>query len=511
MIRAIKSVLITVLLAACSAPPWPVDEPPLAPILPTRLPTSVVTAATIASSLPPSTSPSAETSPPSAPGCPYPPSYEEEGPLPLPGPEELRWAAVPTPSGTLMNLEGLTTPILQLDASPSGRWWLMSMLLEQIGGGSFYQAHFVIDAVGNGHWVATHKSDGGYTQTEWLPDGRLLWIDDGQLNIARADGQDRRVLASPAEVREFWVGADDTVLVSGEDGLLRLFLADGQWEQVPDSKQVSYPGANLQLSDDGTFAAAINDGEIRYIPLQPGTQARLLATIQYPGRGGRINPPVPVPNTPYLYLQEVERPNGDTTSMLIDIRDGHMEPFAEFVPGGLWAPQASPDGRWLYVWTLRSNAYQLYVAPSPDLRTGTVIYTTSDPRDEIVWEPEHDIIGIIPRATPQRLLRFTLPTGDPIPPSGQPGDSLPALRFVLDPSEVPSYPNPIPDFRVLALAPQAEIVWALDLPPATASGIRIYPAGESRVFVEMVTFQGGISTPCQYEQILWLWHAPTTN
>ncbi len=448
-----------------------------------------------------------------SPFCRYPPAIGVEL-ADLPGPKTLHWQPIDASIGELWELNGLNTSIMWMDPSPTDGWWVMSLLVGESGMGGYYNALYVLDSLENKHWIASHYGLGGYyVEHQWLPDGRLLWIEDGEVFLASGDGLDRRGMDAPAQMSEIWLGANNVALVSGH-GLWRLFLNTGKWEPVANAAGISGASGQLTMSLDGTFAAVTNSGQISMVPLQAGVPARQLITIDYPGRDNRISPPMPIPNSPYWLLPEVDFEGQPTQPMLLDTRDSSLHLLDKFLPGAgpLSLLGFSEDGLWVYARVLstqnenysNTSVYDWYVAPSNDLEAGMVVYTGDYNALIVGWETDPPALWLRASQDSEEVLRIPLPSGEPKtildPAKLHPED----VRFLLEDVMIDYSDWAIPGNRVRALSGQGNTLGLLELPPLTVGYTRVRPSGPSRALIEMTNFEGGIDDDCRFEENLWL-------
>ncbi|MFQ5856601.1 MAG: hypothetical protein ACE5LU_13265 [Anaerolineae bacterium] len=365
-------------------------------------------------------------------------------PVTLPEPGALHWEIVGQGAGTLRRLAGLTTAVLDADPSPDGRWWVVT-LPDQTGAVGWYStALYVLDGIDDGHWFAGRSDYGHFSQHTWLPDGRLLWTDEGHLFLAEGNGQNRRDLGAPEPVHEVWLGADGIALVSGETTLWRLSLTVGAWNEVGGlnvkGSPVSRSSANLTIAPDGTFAALIHTGDLWYVSVTAEEPAKWLATIEYFGREGRIHPLYPLADSPFWLIGEVVAGYGRSAGVLVDSRNGTLVPAEELLPhidadsssisfpiglqamhplagGGSMRLRLSPDGRWV-VRPLSTDdstfgfPSALYIAPSSDLAAGRIFSDVAI----MGWQSEPAAVFFMDRSSdPAVLVRVPLLGGEPIP------------------------------------------------------------------------------------------------
>ena len=135
-------------------------------------------------SFPPGFTPSA-TSPAPTPIC-------NEGPLEelqfdVPAPLDLQWEMV----SSFQRLSGLDGPVNAAHPSPDGRWWVIEFVTKRESTQyelSLEEALYVVDSLENKHWIASANGKDNFHRFDWFPNGDLLWVDEGQLYQANADG-----------------------------------------------------------------------------------------------------------------------------------------------------------------------------------------------------------------------------------------------------------------------------------------------------------------------------------
>lgn len=315
----------------------------------------------------------------------------------LPDLAELRWETMESDTGTLYRLSGLTSSVVSATASPDGHWLAVKLARRILDAGPAETALYILDISGEGHWLASQGGMDEYHDFSWLPDGRLVWVDDGTLMIGTSTGIERRDLAAPEPMYEVWGAAQNVIFASGRANLWRLNLDGGRWELVMGLEDaprsgpslISRPAANLSISYDGTFAAANLEGRLYRIPIDSGYPARLIGTVEYGGRGGRIGAPVPLAGSPYWYPGEVplnQSPDQPFSAALLDERSGRLVPLAELIniqDRAVHIPAISPDGRWIAAplsapvdaagaTRTPGQPEGLYLAPSNHLNLGRV-------------------------------------------------------------------------------------------------------------------------------------------
>ncbi len=486
---------------APTAEPSP-TSPPLPEVSPTPAPSPTPTAA------PPVTpSPTAAPSPSPTPT----PEGITAQPGALPAPEVLSWAYLATQQGEFQHTNLVSTLALEAWPSPDGRWWAVSLLQEAMEAGPGIKALYVLDTLEERHWVATTDAWGHAHYAAWLSDGRLLWVDHGDLWVANADGQNRQSLSAPETVHEFWLGADNVALVSGETVIWRLDVNERTWDGVfgIQHQTLSSPSANVGLTADGKAAVAIIQGELWWIPLEFEAPAEFLGAFSYGGREGRINPPVPLLATsPYIFPGEIMFPSdgGMPLIVLFDRESQTFVPFDDFLPEGWRSVMSSfvtpvhisPDRHWIAVPVRRggeavqfvSPSEAVYVAPTSDLRSGRLLAAATR---VVGWNTEPAAIIV---ASDEGVLWVPLVEGEPdvLLPSG--GPNVQALSgpdtFWLAQAE-----------RVYAVNPTNLAVTFVQL---DEQAVPLASASEHRLlFAERVLSPQGSDVP--FVDDLWLWAA----
>jgi hypothetical protein len=320
--------------------------------------------------------------------------------------------------GVVREFPQVGAQVLSADPSPDGRFWVLKLLRETLPGGPNLVTLQVLDSESDTLWLASEEGNDLQHQHAWLPDGRLLWVDQGALWVSSGDGQTRLNLNAPEPMHEVWAGAEQMALVGGESAIWQLDTFSGEWTRVDEIVGNGPPvtfGGNLSISPDGTFAAFIFGGELWKVPLKVGEPAVHLATIEYPGRGGRINPPYPLADSPSWAVGEAASGFSETQSfggVLLDSRDGRIVPVSEVYPGIVESyspPVASPDGRWLAISQGppnnegTSNGY--YIAPSEEIYLGQEI-----PGQALLgWSSEPAAVYLLRGS---ELVRVALPSGE---------------------------------------------------------------------------------------------------
>lgn len=440
-----------------------------------------------------------------------PPSYEYPSVVDIPETDVYYWLDYPSSVGELRQLAGLTTPIMGIDPSPSGHWAVVSLLYQELGYGDYNVFLFMLDTAGNQHWFIG-EDEGNENTYRWLPDNRIIWADDGELFIANEDGSNHHGLQAPSPVYEVWVGANNIALVSGDRDLWRFFINTETWEKVENIEGVSFPGANLKLSMDGTFAAVNISGDISIIPLQAGNPARLLLDAEPYGKDGRAGAPDPIPNSPYWRLPGIEIPkNEDWWKLLFDTRDGSLHSFDEFFPEGAYGLYYSPDGNWVYTriggrGKKIEDAYivDLYAAPTTDFTAGSIVFTGIYELVEVIgWETSPPAMVISPYPDSPEVIRVSLDDfeSEAISASPEFESWQNGVKFLVSEQAI----DKTITFRVEAFSQENEALGSIDLPPNTKE-VGLYPIGNSKVIVQTRELMNQVGDICYHDYRIWQWN-----
>ena len=234
----------------------------------------------------------------------------EELEFDVPAPSDLRWETV----GDFQRLTGLTGPVHFAYPSPDGRWWVIELVTkrdsEQYELAS-EEALYVLDTLENKHWTLSANGKDDFHRFDWFPNSDLVWIDNGQLYTAHADGQEKQTLEIPDSVIEVWLDkvAGSRAFVSGESALWRLDLTKNTWEKVKGLESLGKNGeppisriqANLRISNDGSFGALLADHQIWKVPMAFGEAARKIGEVDYSDETWRPEAPQPLADSPYWY------------------------------------------------------------------------------------------------------------------------------------------------------------------------------------------------------------------
>jgi hypothetical protein len=261
--------------------------------------------------------------------------------------------ATPTPVdiGVLIPLAPLLVSVTQVEMGFADRWFTYLRLDEVPLPRSIAATLFVLDSQTATSWEVTSACLDTYCEFAWTAEGQLLWLENGAVFLADADGQNKRNLNAPSAITEiFGVSPTDIAILRGSNGtdLWRLYLPDGTFDAIPDPQRnrdtiPEFVTQNdlLYFTADTTIAGLAYDitdrtfeGDIQIlaIPLQAGAIPTLLAALPRLYYGGRSGPPPPPPillhGTSYWVVTESAGLEEDNAfqSYIIDLRTQRLEP-----------------------------------------------------------------------------------------------------------------------------------------------------------------------------------------
>lgn len=324
-----------------------------------------------------------------------PPSDRFQGDITLPDLSALRWEKLAVGGQRVRHLTGLDYPIFPLALSPDGRWLLVAF---EIGRSTGRAAMAVIDTQAESHWWINYRANfftpyfvdypylySGLYPFRWLPDGRLLWVDE-TCRVFVWDGQTRRELGAPERMGNVQYASDDIAFALSvkDGGLWRVDLSSEIWEKVTTSRPPKYGALGVPLiAQDGSYGLVFQHDETSAqmwrVPAEMSTAAKPLPDIrgwvEPPGQGGPSGPPsTHLAGTSYWLLNV-------GLTIVVNERDGSMLTARDLhLPESYYIASyyASPDGRWLSV-SLSTNRQQAwetvgaYIAPSTDLTAGRIV------------------------------------------------------------------------------------------------------------------------------------------
>jgi|GEM_PF-2904449 len=283
-----------------------------------------------------------------------------------PSPSDLKWETM----DNFQRLTGLTEPVNAAYPSPDERWWVIELVTKRDSEQyelATEEALYVLDSMENKHWVASANGKDDFHRFDWFPNSDLLWVDEGQVYKANADGQEKQAIQTPEPMIEVWLDkiTGSRALVSGESALWRLDLSTITWEKVKGLESlvkngeppISRTQANLRMSNDGSFGALLADHQIWKVPMAFGEPARKVGEVDYSDETWRPEAPQPLVDSPYwypgrnVYISDPSNPQSSALA-LINEEDGSLLSLQHLVPPdfnslSLNSLQISPDARWI--------------------------------------------------------------------------------------------------------------------------------------------------------------------
>jgi hypothetical protein len=343
----------------------------------------------------------------------FPPGSCHEGPIEelafdLPDPSELKWE----PVDNFQRLAGLNGPVHFAYPSPDGRWWVIELVTKRDYSGYEYaseEALYVLDSLENKHWLASVNGKDNFHRFDWFPNSDLIWIHDGQLYVAKADGQGKQAIQVPEPMIEVWLDkvTGNRALVSGQSALWRLDLNTTIWDKVEGLESLAKNGeppisrtqANLRMSNDGNFGALLADQQVWKVPMTFGEPARKIGEVDYSEESWRPQAPQPLADSPYWYPgRDVYVPNPSnpqySSLVLINEEDGSLLSLQDLVPPdfssfGIFSLQISPDAHWIATYNGESHSLAAFYLLStsqliPGEANGKIIRDVGGVLD---WDP----------------------------------------------------------------------------------------------------------------------------
>lgn len=188
----------------------------------------------------------------------------------LPELSALRWETLAVNGHEVRQVAGLDYPVFPLDLSPDGKWLMVAFEIEKSTGRA---AMAVMDTQAEAHWwlntqtffFSPYFADYPYLYPglypRWLPDGRLLWVDEAG-KVLVWDGQNRRDLDAPEPMGHVVYASDGIAFARSvrDADLWRVDLASDVWEKVTTSRppEVGALGGYFILAHDGSYALAFH-------------------------------------------------------------------------------------------------------------------------------------------------------------------------------------------------------------------------------------------------------------
>lgn len=303
----------------------------------------------------------------------------------LPDLSSLHWKTEATENKIARYLSGLHYSPIPVDTSPDNRWVAVAF---QVSQGDAAVA--IIDTRADSHWWVNTDDylSSYYPPYQWLPDGRLLWVNEtGSVFIG--DGQEQRPLNEPEPMYKIWYATDDMAFARDKNGknLWRTALLANTWEEIPD-------GA-LGIAQDGSYALVFQDDTLWRVPSEVGVTAERtpLEQVDIVGSGRPAALPRHLASSPYwlrdLTVWPEERIQIDdkavwTLGVVVDERSGRVLNLDDFAIPSEYNHAArysvSPDGAWLAISLLaisnpprKIEKRAVYVTSSEDLTGGYLL------------------------------------------------------------------------------------------------------------------------------------------
>ncbi len=407
----------------------------------------------------------------------------------------------------MRHLAGLDYPVFPLDLSPDGRWLMVAFVIGEITGRA---ATVAIDTQGDAHWWMNTRAHFfpyyfvaypylySSLYPRWLPDGRLLWVNQ-VCKVFVWDGQNRRELSAPVPVYPvYWVEYASKGIAFAHawgGGLWRVDLAFERWEEVTTHRPPRLGTlGNAILAYDGSYALAFQAdqtaAQMWRIPAEMGTLAEPLPDIQgwvdVPGHGGPSGPPsTHLAGTSYWLLNV-------GIAIVVNERDGNVITAEDLhLPEGYYILDyyASPDGRWLAV-TITDNREQsweqpdVYLTPATDLTAGRIVEGVS----VAGWHTDTPAVifrnHVTGALSVTRLPLIDATPGAPLDNAMSPLATLPNMVFAVDAAS---------PARLLQFDLDGNLLSTLDL-SAQYDLIRIGTGAADRVFLGVMRSQDDTGT-----------------
>lgn len=440
----------------------------------------------------------------------------------LPDPAAIAWQVQDARgSGRVWRMRGMDALMSAITIAPSHTWATVE-LLTRYAADSTTTTLYGLDLEGGLTWRMRAEQDQTANVSAWLPDGRVLWVKDGDLWLANANGQGERALKAPGKVERVWVSPAGTVLVSGE-ATWRLLMPEERWERVAGIGQIM----DFNFSNDGSYGVALAaaatpvevgrfyipategavfSGEYWQIPLEAGGQAELIPNSGVAGftPGGSGFAPRPLGGGA-LWSTGIVLANADGTDgvpMLLDMQSRTLLALDQVLPGASRGTQleASPSGRWVLI-------DRKWVAPAEDLSQGLPLPNRENER-VIGWSTEspdavwlvHAQQGVtrLVRIAPPDLIEETLFEVN----DGDYTTSVPGYILFLKTSQAALGPQ-----RTLLAyrAGNGALAGQLTLNDASMDGPRVIALDGRTLLLHTTLYSGGGEQPCVYSDAWLRW------
>jgi len=303
----------------------------------------------------------------------------------LPDLSAFRWKTLKGDSRFVRELTGTDYPVASIDISPDGRW----LAIEWAVGYKFQSVltiAAIIDTQGDQHrWITTEHF--GYEGLNWLPDGRLLWVDE-EGAVLLGNGQSTRTLHSPEPMSSIRYLTDDIAFANSTDNLAlwRVQPASDQWEKIEGISG----STDFGVARDGSYILAFRPPDVWRIPTRLATPPTLLPNLQVDILGrdsGSLWPtqlpwPIQLANSPYWFnalTVQNENKTAEVEGFIVNPDNGKVLTPTDLQLSEKYQVtgyEPSSDGKWLVVWlkdSLSQNQMSIYVTPSDQLTAGKII------------------------------------------------------------------------------------------------------------------------------------------
>lgn len=443
----------------------------------------------------------------------------------LPEPGALSWQVLDARgSGRVWRLRGLNTFVSAITIAPSHTWATAELLGRHAAECMLcpmFTTLYGLDLEGGQSWQVRGETEQAANESAWLPDGRMLWVEAGQLWIANANGQGRRSLNAPGAVEQVWVSPGGSVLVSG-DATWRLLMPDERWDRVAVVGKI----ADFNFSNDGGYGVAlapavsavdvdrffipategaIFTGEYWRIPMEVGREAELIPNSGVAGftQGGGYAPwPLGGAALWQTGINLADATGTDGTPLLLDMQTRTLVPLSQALPGATRATrlEPSPSGRWVLI-------NRKSIAPAEDLRQSLPLpnregeqvlgWVSTSPDAVLVEETRQDTVRLLSIAPPDLTEEIELEVTGAVYLTRVPGYILFMKTAEADLG---------PQRTLLAYrVGSGSLAGQLTLNDASIDGPRIIGLDGRTLLIHTTLFSGGGEQPCEYSDAWLRW------
>lgn len=444
----------------------------------------------------------------------------------LPDPGAITWQVQDARgSGRVWRIRGMEALVSDITIAPSHTWATAELLTRHAADCllcPITTTLFGLDLEGGLTWQMRGEQEQTANTSAWLPDGRVLWVKDGDLMLANANGQGERALKAPGKVERVWVSPVGRVLVSGE-ATWRLWIPEERWERVAGVGQIM----DFNFSKDGSYGVAlvkaatpvdvdrfyvpategaVFTGEYWQIPMEAGSPAEFIPNSGVAGYtpGGSGYAPSPLGGGA-LWSTGIALANADGTNgipLLLDMQTRTLQPLDRILPGASTATDlhTSPSGRWVLI-------DRKWVAPAEDLSQGMPLPNRENER-VIGWSTEtpdavwlvHEQQGVtrLVRISPPEMTEETLLEVN----GADYYTSVPGYILFLKTSEAALGPQ-----RTLLAyrAGNGALAGQLTLNDASMDGPRVIALDARTLLLHTILYSGGGDQPCEYGDAWLRW------